>query len=274
MCISQTSEGRGLRLIKGLESKEYTLYNIEESSLLFLLSGKLKLSYHEKLNQVIKSGSMLVFPAGSSLLVQFAEDASLIVCPFNLENYFPEQYIVELFQLIEHKITEPIVEIRGHMPEFLQLTATFLSEKTSCNELYTNLKKGLFNLLSMYYSKDELASLFVPVIGKDVVFKDFVLKNCLKVETVEQLASLANYSTSGFEKKFRKCFNEPPYQWILQYKAKRILQDIQISHIPFKELAEQYGFSSSSYFYTFCKKHFSRSPREIRKEGKFQLKRR
>jgi AraC-like DNA-binding protein len=255
------------------KNRKSTAIEIEESTLFFVLSGTVNISYDEKIGQEVKAGSFFLIRANSYLLAQLREQVKLILCPFLLENHFAENFVVELFDS-SLKETMEILPVRDRMKDFICLLSACLSDGITSGELYTVFKQELFLFLKLYYSKVELSLFFAPVIGKDAVFKDFVLKNCLKAATVEELASLANYSTSGFEKKFRRSFNESPYKWMLRYKAKRILQDIQISHKPFKGIAEEYGFSSQSYFYTFCRKHYGDSPREMRKQSKSLLKKR
>jgi AraC-like DNA-binding protein len=191
-----------------------------------------------------------------------------------MENYFTETSMADLLALPHKNTAVTTLLLKGRLPEFIRLLAGYLLDQVQLEPLYEALKQELFLLLKLYYTKDELACFFRPVLSKDLLFSDFVLKNCLKVNSVEALATLAHYSTSGFIKKFRRYFNESPYKWILHYKAKRILQDIQISRKPLKEIAEQYGFSSQSYFYSFCKKHYGKSPSELRKNGRKSLKER
>ncbi len=253
------------------KSKKSTIVEVGDSSLLFVLSGNTRISYDEKIGQEVKKGNFLLLQARSYFRLDVREPVKFILCPFLLENYFPENYVVKLFNPSINENAK-VWTTRGRMDEFLSLLSDYLEDGIESDELYMVLKQELFILLKLYFSNEELSRFFAPIIGKDVVFKDFILKNCLNVETVEELASLANYSTSGFEKKFHRCFNESPYKWMLRYKAKRILQDIQASYKPFKDIAEQYGFSSQSYFYTFCRKHYGNSPREMRKESKLILK--
>lgn len=255
------------------KNKKNINIEIKESTLFFVLSGSLAMSYDGIVGKEIKGGYFFLIQANSSLQFQIREKAKLILCPFLLSNHFSERLTLELFDPYSKKHTIEL-PFKGRLNDFLILLSGYLDDNIDAEDLYILFRQGLFILFESYYSKEELSNFFAPVIGEDIVFKDFILKNCLHTESLEELASLANYSISGFEKKFRRCFYESPYKWILRHKAKRILQEIQISNKPFKEIAEEYSFSSQSYFYTFCRKHYGSSPREIRKESKPLLKKR
>jgi AraC-like DNA-binding protein len=267
---SSTNENHFEYLILN-KSKGTSQIEIKESTLFFVLSGNIRVSYNEKVALSVETGNVLLLSCGSSVHIQCTEDATLITCPFHLEKYFTEAFMTEL-------LASPcdndavMLSMKGRLPEFVRLLAGYLADQIKMESLHEILKQELFLLLKWYYTKEELARFFYPVMGKDVLFRDFVLKNCLKAETVEALAVLAHYSTSGFVKKFQRYFGESPYKWMLRHKAKRILQDIQLSRKPLKEIAEEYGFSSQSYFYTFCLKQYEKSPSEIRKQGRKLLK--
>ena len=79
---------------------------------------------------------------------------------------------------------------------------------------------------------------------------------------------MANYSTSGFIKKFTRSFNESPYKWISHYKANRILYEINAERKPLKEIYTAYKFSSMPHFISFCKKQYGLTPGKIRKDKK------
>ena len=90
-------------------------------------------------------------------------------------------------------------------------------------------------------------------------------KNALKYKTITELAESMNYTISGFEKKFKKAFKTTPHLWIKQKKADKIYYDLTMTDICLKEIIDNYGFKSDSYFNDFCKTNFGESPGRIRK---------
>jgi AraC-like DNA-binding protein len=91
------------------------------------------------------------------------------------------------------------------------------------------------------------------------------MNNYLNINNIQELAELANYSTSGFIKKFQRCFNEAPYGWIQKQKAKQIAIDIKQGAKSLQEIAGDYKFSSYQHFSSFCKKQFGFPPTELYK---------
>lgn len=89
------------------------------------------------------------------------------------------------------------------------------------------------------------------------------MDNYLKVNNVQELAAMANYSTSGFIKKFQKYFDDSPYHWIQKQKAKQIYMEISRKVKSLQEIATEYNFSSYQHFASFCKIHFGLPPTEI-----------
>jgi AraC-like DNA-binding protein len=244
------------------------IFEVNDSSLFFVLSGVVRISSGNKVfARTVTSGHLFLFPSQTSVTVYCLQDAAILICPFLSNNYYQEISISELLH-VEVEQPSNVLKFRGRINEFSALIVGYLADRITDASLYEILKKQLFILLRLYYTSDELAAFFDTVIGKDLVFKDFILKNCLKTHSLDELAQLSNYSVSGFKKRFLRCFDSPPHRWILQYKAKLILHEIQSSSKPFKEIAAQYGFCSQTYFHAFCSKHFGCSARTIRKGGK------
>jgi len=121
----------------------------------------------------------------------------------------------------------------------------------------------LFLLLFFYYSKQSMAKFLHCILFEDIQFRGFIMKNYQRVKNVQDLAVLANYSTSGFIKRFHRCFNESPYKWMQRQKANQILFDIREGTKSLQEIATLYNFSSYQHFATFCKIQFGFPPTKI-----------
>lgn len=63
-------------------------------------------------------------------------------------------------------------------------------------------------------------------------------------------------------------FGIPAYEWLMQEKSKRLLVAIANSEDDFKNIIDEFDFSSHSHFYKFCKARFGYSPTELRKKLK------
>jgi len=102
---------------------------------------------------------------------------------------------------------------------------------------------------------------------------NLMYRNYRHVNSVQELADLSLYSSSGFKKQFYRVFGHSPSSWLRDRKSALILQDLNSSSLRIKEIADKYNFSSVSSFSTFCRKNFGSPPGKIRsgKTGKTGL---
>lgn len=122
-------------------------------------------------------------------------------------------------------------------------------------------------MLRAYYTKEELACFFYPLLGKDMGFKDFVLSNYLAIADIPEFARQLNLSIDTFKRRFKEAFGESAHKWITLRKSELIYRDLVVSEKTFTEITTEYGFSSQAYLCTFCKKYFDKSPQELRDKG-------
>lgn len=121
-----------------------------------------------------------------------------------------------------------LLDIKDEVSYFLKGLKACLSDGLRCRYYFELKMKEFFFLIRAYYTTEELARFFYPLLSNDTSFSEFVYNNYSKVKTVQELASLSNYSHSGFIKRFKKTFGVPAYQWIKQQKASRILHEIML----------------------------------------------
>jgi AraC-like DNA-binding protein len=124
-------------------------------------------------------------------------------------------------------------------------------------------RQEFFYLLFNYYQKQDLARFLHCILSKDIQFEKFVMTNYSNAKNVQELAKSANYSASGFIKKFQKCFNDSPYKWMQKQKAKQISIEINRGQKSLQEIASEYKFSSYQHFSVFCKTQLGSPPKEI-----------
>ncbi|MBP6537757.1 MAG: helix-turn-helix transcriptional regulator, partial [Parabacteroides sp.] len=99
-------------------------------------------------------------------------------------------------------------------------------------------------------------------------FERLIAENYIKAKTVTDLAQMIGYGVNSFRMKFKKAFGIPAYEWLMQEKSKRLLVAIANSEDDFKNIIDEFDFSSHSHFYKFCKARFGYSPTELRKKLK------
>lgn len=148
---------------------------------------------------------------------------------------------------------------------YISLLDAYISSGMKCTYFLKIKIQELFFLLRAYYPKEELLYFFRPLLEKNSTFSEFVYNNYMKVKSIKELADMANYSLSGFQKHFKKIFGVSAYQWLKQKRSMSIYRELNSTERPLKEISEEYGFSSPSHFNDFCKTQFGNTPGDIRK---------
>lgn len=135
------------------------------------------------------------------------------------------------------------------------------------DEFYTSIKiKEFFFLVGISYSENDRIRFFESLNTAEQSFAAFIYYNYKRASSVRELADMACYSLSGFEKRFRKIFGQPASLWIARRKAQMIYTEICDTSKPFKQLSHEYGFSYPSHFTRFCHKYLGYPPGVIREK--------
>ncbi len=235
----------------------------DNSSILFVLSGKVSVSGVDFEQNMILSEEMLFLSPGIQCEVLALDCSALIIYEINANvlmrmGQFLTSFIEENHIDNQSKVILPIKYSLMRFLEFFRMSDLNKPELNSwCHD-------GLFLLLKNSYSKKDLADLFFSVLGKNMNFKEFVYANYNSVRNLQEFAGLAKCSLSAFCREFKENFGESAYQWILKRKSKYVLQDIISTTIPFQELADKYKFSSQAHFTKFCKQWYNMTPKDLR----------
>jgi len=250
--------------ICNMETRQRLSINNSQHVLLVVVMGECVLSNIYDKNISLASGKIILIPSNSMACLTCNNKAKLLTISFDINSLLSLGCINQPLDLLPDNHIKQI-DVRERLHSFLQSIEDFINDGIDDVKFYEILRLKLFYIIQLYYNKEEVYNLFKPLLNNDLKFKQKIIDNCINVSSLNELAALTNYSKSGFIQKFHRCFGISPYKWIVAFKAKRILHDIQLSDIPFKEIADNYGFESYSYFYTFCKKHYGKSPNSIRK---------
>lgn len=255
------------RLLHFKENPVPQVINVDRSVLIFILSGEALITCNNHRDKLHKEGEMSLAPRNSCCYVRVLRDSVIISCAFvqnmdfcnrfsfhKLADYIPVPFVYDF----------TLLPINERIAQFLDFMKCCLEDGLGCMHLHELKKQELFLLLRAYYSKQELATFFYPLLGKDMDFKDLVLSNYLTVNSLNEFASLSNMSVATFKRRFKEEFGEPAHQWIAERKAELIYRDIILSDKPFGEIAMEYQMSSQAYLTSFCKRHFALSPQELR----------
>lgn len=169
--------------------------------------------------------------------------------------------------LMSEEITQTLSGLSSDMIIFiLSGSITIYStkeEKKTIGEQYMIFLRSFEN-----YTYDITLGSKIIIFFFDSLTMRLIAENYIKAKTVTDLAQMIGYGVNSFRMKFKKVFGIPAYEWLMQEKSKRLLVAIANSEDDFKNIIDEFDFSSHSHFYKFCKARFGYSPTELRKKLK------
>ena len=231
----------------------------------FIIKGKVSLKINGVENFFVFPREMFMTQYDSSYEIKSLEHTQMLACHAPIEAWNTEQRWIDKLITNEKTVIEKFFKlpVKKVVAQYISLVDIYLRESIHSTDFFEIIRKELFFLLFFYYQRQELARFLNCIISKDIQFKLFVMNNYLNVGNVQELAKLANYSTSGFIKKFQKCFNDSPYNWMQRQKANQIYIEINQGLKSLQEIANDYGFSSYQHFSYFCKIKLGAPPTTI-----------
>lgn len=163
-------------------------------------------------------------------------------------------------------MTHRTIEIYEPLKYALMSIRSYFNDGLKCREMMSAKLNEIFFILSGYYKPEILGELLAPLLRKEIDFKEFVMYNHFRVKSVQELADMRGIDIRKFNKQFKDTFNEPPYGWMLNKKAEMIEERLADPTVPFKDIMEEFQFSSPSHFTVFCRRQFNRTPSQHRRE--------
>ena len=216
---------------------------ITHSIIVFVWKGAIIAQCGPFFDNRIHAGTMLFLPNNCICSAKVLSDTVLLRCFFDKDTQMCTRFMLESLPKVVnftsiHRAFNPL-PIRERVRQFLVNLYACLNDGLGCYHFHTMKRQELALLFRGYYS-----------------------------ENVEKLAELANLSPTTFNRRFKKTFGISFAQWLEKRKAEDILRDIRMTDKTFSEIADAHGFSSAAYFTTFCKRHFGKTPKELREGGK------
>jgi AraC-like DNA-binding protein len=208
---------------------------------------------------------MFLLPDLTHCKIESFEQSHIMVCSLSVEFLLSKKKLLERLT-VENADQKKIMKklpVSETILQFLLLLRQCMKDGLHSNYFFDLKRTELNMLLFVYYGEGELTLFLQSVLSKDTQFRQFVVNNYLLVRNVQELAALANYSTSGFIKKFQKIFDESPYKWMQKQKAAKILIEMNRGIKSLQEIANEYKFSSYQHFSGFCKLMFGFPPTKI-----------
>lgn len=268
-CISFRPENRSAFIFKeyakGNNLKEQS---VSSNLIVFLIEGKCLISSKEFSELVFDAGEMIAIPEHFPYDISVTEDCKLLFMHFDapacncskliLNSY--KRFIDDAaFEVSPTAIIEPL-------NEFIDLLDYYSSAGASCAHLYEIKKEEFFLILRLFYTKEELAHFFYPILKYTCTFRRFVLDNYQKVNSVAEMIDASNMSKTVFYEKFKKTFGVSAKQWLLARQKQQILNMAADPEVSAKDIMVSFNFSSLEHLNSFCKRQFGLTPKELIKK--------
>lgn len=242
----------------------HSVHRSEENVMIFLTKGEVLVNSQEYAGVMLHAGEFILQAIGSKYEILAMTDAECVCYKFEKPEFFCEGR----YQHIAKEVTPPLIfsplKTTPELQYFLEASKTYLAGERICKELLGFKQKELAFILSLCYTDYELSMLVHPLSKYTDSFQYFVLKNHLKVKTVEDFAKLGGYSTTTFRRIFSSVFHQPVYEWMQERRKEGIIYDLRHTDGSISEICYKYGFESLPHFSNFCKKNFGVSPRSLR----------
>lgn len=238
--------------------------------LCFLLRGHLCCRHEVEKPAFLRAAEMCFVARGEIFCGEALEPSVAVLCFLdptialcneyslkNLSDYLPESDSSDSDELT-------VLPVNRILLSELDTTRAAIETGLLCIH-YQREKRDIFLLmLRGFYSREELAALFRPILSEDFDFKLSVLRIYSPAINVEEMIERSGLPPTSFNRKFLKAFGTTPRRWLVRKKRKSILCDLQMSDLTVKEIALKYGLTPN-YFNHFCQLQLGASPHDLRK---------
>lgn len=233
--------------------------------LLFLLKGNFTINCNHFCNKEFDSGKMLLLPKSSMIKISTEASSQILTLAFDVPPSSCDKLIFQSLTTICESIQYDLssIPIRKPILSFIETIVYCLKNGMNCMHLHDIMQSEFFFLLRGFYEKKEIATLFHPIIGKELVFKDFVMQNYTKVNNLDELIALSNMGRTSFFIKFKEEFGITAKQWMMKQLKKRILGKVMEPGVCVKQLMEVCNFESQAQLYRYFKQQFDCTPKQL-----------
>jgi AraC-like DNA-binding protein len=240
-----------------------------------VLKGEVIISNGVDFREILGERSFLLLPSRHKYTLKMQEDTGIFIIDVGNRVNFCKHFPLELLYKLNKKKYQgrsKSLKINEIVSDYLDLFIKTFDDGLKCSYFFEIKQKELLYYLRAYYPKEDLIDFFAPILNDDVSFSELVFQNYKLVGNINELAPMANYSVSGFKKRFLKVFGMAPQHWLNEIRKKEIYFQINCTRKSFKEIALEYNFSSPAHFNSFCRKGFGMSPSVLRKNTEKNVK--
>lgn len=245
--------------------RDYWEKGLSKNYLLCLLKGAVWFHSIDYPPRTIHSGELLLLAKSSIVTGKCLSDTLLIILAFDELKTNCDKLLFESMAPLKKQIAYKFnsLPIRPPLNLFLKLLVYYLRNGANCAHLHEMKHNELFLCLRYFYTKEELVSLFYPIISKSLDFKKFILNNYPNVKNIQELIELSNMSKTVFYDRFKQEFGMTAKQWAIRQFSHKLLYTAARPGITVKELAGALDFDSVSQLQQYCKRHLNCTPSKL-----------
>lgn len=238
---------------------------LEQNAIVFMIDGSCSFSYDQYVNRIFFAGEMIFFPKSAIVTGLVLENSKFLYMTFDMPlDIYDRQYIQqqwEIASVISYDFTP--LKMNYTIGVFVNSWVYLMKNGGCCPELHELKHKEIFIILRLFYTKEQLAEFFYPIIGKCFDFRNFVLDNYANCNRLNELIELSNMCPNAFMKKFKNEFGVTAYQWMLKQMCQKIIHKASQPRATIKEIMIEIGVDSPTHFNRICKRHFDKTPKEL-----------
>ncbi len=242
-----------------------------QNEIVFILEGGLSFTLRDRTGGELHKGQLVFLPAGDRMFYKIAAKSVILIVRMHQMQLCQGFSIEKLHKRLEktgYRENPGTLEINSHLWNFANGLLETCSDGLLCRYFFETKIKELMILIRIYYPDEQLCSFFYTLLNPDNKFAEFVRVNHLKYQTAKEMAEALHLTGKQFSTRFRKVFDQPPYEWMKAKKERVIYDEICMTDKPLKQIAMEYGISSSGNFTNFCKSAFGKTGEQIRGQNK------
>lgn len=248
-----------------LELDYHFTHRAKDNYMLFVLSGEIRMSFGHYQNKTFENGEMFFLPRNMNFTGIVVKPSHIALLKYSVKFECMEEGVRLLAKKkAEGSYTWDKVKLRPELKQCVEELIHYKKSGLSCSHIYMVKAQEIYLIFKHFYTDSERIQAFAPFIGQDPIFAESVVSNYMYAKTAEELAARLGYSIKTFRELFKENFGETPYKWMQEQKAVQLKSKLMKKEIPLKQIMLEFGFTTTSHFVTFCRKHFGGTPTEVR----------
>lgn len=248
------------------KNRSINLKNEGRNCVLFLMRGNVSVDQEKSGAVFMNENDMVFLPVRKNFVIRALSESQWVLLFLN-DRFSLDEYhgVKDILKFLPDKTgLLNLLDIRWPLRQLLESVRCYLECSIKGKQLFEIKKQEIFQIFKYFYSKQECAVFYAPLLNMQLEFQDCVLRNRECVLTVKELADICNCSVRSFNRKFKEIFHDTPGNWLLRQKNENIERCLKDKTLSIKRIAEEFNFSSQAYFTAYCKKQFGMTPTRYR----------